>query len=159
MTTLAHPYDERCTAAVTQTSSAAPTYPVGRYGHRRDPGYQRRRRWLTYALAAVMIVAGVGVAFKLYRQYAQAPYQVRVISVTNLTDTAVTVTFEVQKPAGQPAVCTVLGHTRDGEQVGAGEVAVPAGGPDDTTEQVTYTLATTKRPVTAEVPGCGPVGN
>ena len=157
MSTLAHPYDERCIAAVMQTSSTAPAYPVGRYGRRRDPGYQRRRRWLTYALAGIMIVAGVGIALKLYRQYDQAPYQVRVISVTNLTDTGVTVTFEVQKPAGTAAVCTVLGHTRDGEQVGAGEVTVPAGGPGDTTEQVTYTLTTTKRPVTAEVPGCGPV--
>jgi hypothetical protein len=113
---------------------------------------------MTYALAGVMVLAGVAIAIKLYRQYAQAPYQVRVISVTNLTDTAVTVTFEVTKPAGEPAACTVLGHTRDGEQVGQGEVTVPAGAPTNTTVEITYTLTTTKRPVTAEVPGCGPVG-
>jgi hypothetical protein len=156
MSTLAHPYDERCAAAVTQTPSPSPVFPPGRYGRRRDPALKRRRRWVRYALATLVVVGGVGIAIKLYQQYAEAPYQVRIISVTNLTDTHVTVLFEVRKPAGEKALCTVLGHTRDGEQVGIGEVEVPGGAPDETTRQVTYTLVTTKRPVTAEVPGCGP---
>jgi Domain of unknown function (DUF4307) len=156
MTTLAHPYDGRFAAAVTQSPSPSPVFPPGRYGRRRDPALRRRRRWVSYALATLVMIGGVGIAIKLYQQYAEAPYQVRIISVTNLTDTQVTVLFEVHKPAGLKAVCTVLGHTRDGEQVGIGEVEVPAGTPDETTTQVTYTLATTKRPVTAEVPGCGP---
>jgi hypothetical protein len=164
MTTLAHAYDERCAAAVTQTSPLpAPSppvgtgvWPAGRYGRRRDPVRQRRRRWISYVLATVVIVAGLGIAWKLYQQYEQAPYQVRVISVSNLTDTGFTVVFEVTKPAGAPAVCTVEGHTRDGEEVGSAEVPVPAGAPDETSTQVKYTLTTTKRPVTAEVPGCGP---
>jgi hypothetical protein len=144
-------------AAVIQTQGPPPAFPPGRYGRRRDPARQRRRRWVTSALAVLVVAAGVLIAVKLYRQYTLAPFQVRIISVTNLTDTAVTVTFEVRKPAGQPAVCTVLGHTREGEQVGRSEVPVPAGQPGDTTARITYTLATTKRPVTAEVPGCGPV--
>jgi hypothetical protein len=156
MTTLAHAYDERCAAAVTQTSSIDPVFPAGRYGRRRDPVLRRRRRWIGYALGLLVMIAGVGIATKLYQQYAQAPYQVRIISVTNLTDSQVTVLFEVTKPAGQPALCTVLGHTRDGEQVGSAEVVVPAGDPAETSTRITYTLATTKRPVTAEVPGCGP---
>lgn len=131
-------------------------FPPGRYGRRRDPVRQRRRRWITYALAVAVVVAGVGIAVKLYRQYGQAPYQVRTISVTDLTDNAVTVTFEVRKPAGQPASCTVLGHTRDGVEVGRATVEVPAGAAGETTARVTYTLRTTGRPVTAEVPGCGP---
>ncbi len=141
---------------MTQTPETGPVFPPGRYGHRRDPARQRRRRWMTYLFAAIMVAAGVGISVMLYRQYAQAPYQVRVISVTDLTDTAVTVTFEVTKPAGQPAICTVLGHTRDGEQDGLGEVDVPAGAPSETVTRLTYTLITTKRPVTAELPGCGP---
>jgi hypothetical protein len=133
-----------------------PVFPPGRYGRRRDPARQRRRRLLSFVLAGLVVVGGVGIAVKLYQQYAQAPYQVRVISVTNLTDTQVTVLFEVRKPAGHKTLCTVLGHTRDGEQVGIAEVEVPAGAPDETITQVTYTLVTTERPVTAEVPGCGP---
>jgi hypothetical protein len=177
MTTLTHAYDERRTAAVTHTSpvpapspeaskaSPAPEasdasfpaeFPAGRYGRRRDPVRQRRRRWVSYALAGLVVIAGAGIALKLYQQYTLAPYQVQVLNVTNLTDTQVTVLFEVSKPAGQPALCTVQGHTREGEEVGKAEVPVPAGSPDETTTQVTYTLVTTKRPVTAEVPGCGP---
>jgi uncharacterized protein DUF4307 len=134
-----------------------PVFPPGRYGHRRDPARQRRRRWVVYALATVVVAGCLAIAWKLYQQYAQAPYQVRVISVTDLTDTRVTVTFEVTKPAGLPAQCTVLGHTRAGLEVGRAEVVVAAGTPDQTTARVTYTLVTTGRPVTAEVPGCGPV--
>jgi hypothetical protein len=107
-------------------------------------------------VAALVVLAGVAVAVKLYRQYAQAPYEASVLSVTALTDTGVTVTFEVRKPAGQPARCTVLAHSRSGEEVGRAEITVPAGPPDQTTARVTYRLTTTKRPVTGEVPGCGP---
>jgi hypothetical protein len=132
-------------------------FPPGRYGRRRDPD-RRRGRWAAYLLAGLVIVAGTAIALKLYRQYAQPPYQVHLISVTGLADNQVTVTFEVRKPPGRPALCTVLAHTRNGEEVGNAEVRVPAGAPDETTARITYTLKTTKRPVTGEVPGCGPAG-
>jgi Domain of unknown function (DUF4307) len=109
-----------------------------------------------YALAALVVLAGTAIAVKLFRQYTLAPYQARVISVTNLTDHQVRVTFEVSKPAGEPALCTLLAHTRDGEEVGKAEVRVPPGARDETRTRITYTLATTKRPVTGEVSGCGP---
>jgi len=129
------------------------TFPPGRYGRRRDP---HRRRWLAWVLAIVVAAAGLGVAVKLYSQYADAPYQVRIVRVTDLSDDRVTVTFEVRLPAGASAKCTVLAHTRDGEEVGRAEVTVPPAVPGQRTAVVTYTLATSKRPVTGEVPGCGP---
>jgi hypothetical protein len=135
-------------------TSAAPVFPPGRYGRRRDPARQRRRTWVTWALAGVVVLAGIGIAVKLFRQYTLAPYQVRVVRVTDLNDTGVTVTFEVNKPAGQGAECTVQAHTRDGREVGKAVVAVPATAPD--VSQITYRLATSQRPVTGEVPGCGP---
>ncbi len=142
---------------MTQTPDAAPVFPAGRYGRRRDPARQRRRRWVAYLLAAAVFVAGAAIAVKLYRQYADPPYEVRIISVTSVTDTAVTVTFEVRVPAGRGASCTILAHTRDGEEVGRAAIEVPAGGPQASTRRVTYTLKTSKRPVTGEVPGCGPL--
>jgi hypothetical protein len=131
-------------------------FPPGRYGRRRDPVRLRRRRWLMYLLAGVVVAAGVAIAVKLYRQYAQAPYQVSVVGVRDISDHGVTVTFDVTMPAGQGATCTVRGHTRDGELVGEAQVDVPPGGAGQTTTRVTYSLVTTKRPVTGEVPGCGP---
>jgi hypothetical protein len=128
-------------------------FPPGRYGRRREP---RRRRWLVWLLGIGVAAVGIGIAVKLYQQYADAPYQARVVRVTDLSDHQVTVTFEVRLPAGAGARCTVLAHTRDGEEVGRAEVTVAPAAPGQPTAVVTYTLATSKRPVTGEVPGCGP---
>ena len=129
----------------------ATEFPPGRYGRRRDPAFRRRRRVLGAGLLALVVVASSAVAVKLYRQYAEAPYQVRVVNITGVTDTGVTVTFEVRKPPDAGAVCTVLARGRGGVEVGHARVNVPAG-----TTRVTYTLTTVKPPVTADVPGCGP---
>ena len=56
-------------------ADVTPTLPPGRYGRRREPA-RARRRWVTAALALMVVVAGLAITVKLYRQYAQAPYQV-----------------------------------------------------------------------------------
>jgi hypothetical protein len=138
------------------TPPPSPVFPAGRYGHRRDPVALRRRRLVGFALGALTVLVGVVIAVKLYQQYAAAPYQVSNQSTSDLSDTSFTVHFTVSHPAGKGARCTVVGHTRDGREVGRGEVEVPAAGPSDTSTQVTYTLHTTARAVIGEVPGCGP---
>jgi hypothetical protein len=131
-------------------------FPPGRYGRRRDPAYQRRRRWVAWVAGGLVVALGLAIAVKLYRQYAQPPYEVMNLNVTDLRDDAVTVTFDVRVPAGEGASCTVQGHTRDGLRVGWQRIDVPPGNADQTVLRVTYTLATTARPMTGEVPGCGP---
>jgi hypothetical protein len=126
-------------------------FPPGRYGRRRDPASRRRRRLLGFVLGALVIVASSAAALKLYRQYAEAPYQVRVVDIPEVTDTTVTVTFEVRKPPDTRAVCTVLAQGRGGVEVGRARVDVPPG-----ITRITYTLTTVKPPVRADVPGCGP---
>ena len=141
---------------MTPTQSSAPVFPPGRYGRRRDPVYQRRRRWVTWIIGALVVALGFLIAVKLYRQYAQAPYEVTIVNVRDISDDGVTVTFDVTVPQGGGATCTVQGHTRDGLLVGRAEVdAVPVDA-GQTTIRVTYTLQTSQRPVTGEVPGCGP---
>jgi uncharacterized protein DUF4307 len=138
------------------TPQPAPVFPAGRYGHRRDPAALRRRRLVGFALGALTVLVATLIAVKLYQQYAAAPYQVSNVTTTNLTDTSFTVHFTVSQPAGKPARCTIVGHTRDGLEVGRGEVEVPAAAPSDSSSQVTFTLATTARAVIGEVQGCGP---
>jgi hypothetical protein len=140
---------------MTSTQTAV-TFPEGRYGRRRDPAYQRRRRWLSWVAGGLVVLAGMGVAARLYQQYADPLYAVSNINVTDLTDTGVTVDFDVRVPAGEGASCTVQGHTRFGQLVGDATVDVPPAGAGVTSIHVTYSLATTERPVTGEVPGCGP---
>jgi hypothetical protein len=138
------------------TPQSAPVFPPGRYGHRRDPAALRRRRVVAAVFGALTVLVGVGIAVKLYQQYAAAPYQVSNVTTTNLTDTSFTVRFTVSHPAGKPARCTVAGHTRDGVEVGRGDVEVPPNGSSDTSTEITYTLPTTAKAVIGEVQGCGP---
>ncbi len=138
------------------TAQPAVFFPEGRYGRRRDPARQRRRRWLTWLAGALVVVAGLAIAVKLYRQYAEPPYEVTNLNVTDISDAGVTVDFDVRVPAGEGATCTVQGHTRDGMPVGRAEVDVPPGGSGTTMIHVRYSLVTSARPMTGEVPGCGP---
>ena len=127
-----------------------PTFPAGRYGRRREP--RPRRRWLTVVLAVIAAVAGVGLSVRLYQQYGQPDYIPTVTRFYDITDEGVTVEFDVRKPADESATCRVRARARSGEEVGLAEVDVATGSPVRTT----YRLATSKKPVTVEVPACGP---
>jgi hypothetical protein len=138
------------------TGQPALVFPPGRYGRRRDPAAARRRRWLTWVAGGLVALLTLLIAVKLYRQYADPDYAVTIVSVGDISDHGVTVTFDVRVPAGEGATCTVEGHTRDGRLVGRATVDVPPGGPGQRSVRVTYTLATDEAPVTGEVRGCGP---
>ncbi|MFI5914645.1 DUF4307 domain-containing protein [Dactylosporangium sp. NPDC051541] len=126
-------------------------YPPGRYGRRREP--QPRRRVLTIVLAAVVAVAGLAIAWQLYTQYGPQDYEPQVQRFYNVTDDGITVDFVVRKAADQRATCSVRARSAAGEEVGLAQVDVP----DGAEAYVTYRLATSDRPVTVEVPACGPV--
>jgi hypothetical protein len=128
-----------------------PTFPAGRYGRRRAP--RVRRRWPTVLLAGVVAAAGVGLSVRLYQQYGQPDYIPTVTRFYDMTDDGVTVEFVVRKPSDDPATCRVRARARNGEEVGRAEVDVERG----SQVRMTYRLATSKRPVTVEVPACGPL--
>ena len=126
-------------------------YPPGRYGRRREP--QPRRRWLVFVLAALVGVAGLAVAWQLYRQYGPQEYEPQVQRFYGIADDGITVEFVVRKDADKRATCSVRARSSRGEEVGLAQVDVPEGAET----LVTYRLATSDRPVTVEVPGCGPL--
>ena len=132
-------------------------FPPGRYGRRRDP---QRRRWAPVVIGIVVLLGGLAVSVKLYRQYGAAPYQVRVVSVSEFTDASVTLVFEVHPPAGSDAVCAVRARNRAGAEVGRDEVTVRGPAPDGANGWIrtTYTLVTSGRGFVAEVQRCRPVG-
>jgi hypothetical protein len=129
---------------------ATAKYPPGRYGRRREP--QPRRRWLVFTLAAIVAAAGLAVAWQLYVQYGPQEYEPQVQRFYNVTDDGITVDFVVRKDADQRATCSVRARSASGEEVGLAQVDVPEG----SEAFVTYRLATSDRPVTVEVPACGP---
>jgi predicted secreted protein len=130
------------------TSPDDPAFPPGRYGRRRRPG--RRRPVLVGLLAVLVVVAMTAIAVRLYRQYGQPEFAPRLLAVPETADDRVTVRFEVRKRGDDPAVCRVRARARNGEEVGAADVAVPAG----RRVVVTSTVSTRARAFAADVPRC-----
>jgi hypothetical protein len=142
-------------ATTESPETTEPRFPAGRYGRRREP--RTSRRWILVVLVIAVIAAGLAVSVQLYRQYGDPPYQPKVLSFHPAKD-RVTIEFEVYKPRGQAATCIVRARAANGEEVGRAEVPVPAGDPDAESVTVTYTLATSREPVTGEVVGCARAG-
>jgi uncharacterized protein DUF4307 len=134
-----------------ETHTTSTRYPPGRYGRRREP--QPRRRWLVFTLAGVVALAGLAIAWQLYAQYGPQEYEPQVQRFYNVSDDGITVDFVVRKEADKRATCSVRARSASGEEVGLAQVDVPTG--DEAF--VTYRLATSDRPVTVEVPACGPL--
>jgi hypothetical protein len=132
---------------VTEIDTPAPTFPAGRYGKRREPRRNTRGRVLLLAVAGSLV--GLLLAVVLYQRYGAPDYRPQVVNFQTAGD-HVTMRFQVHKPSGDPVTCHVRARNRDGIEVGAADVAVPAG----KTVTVTYTLATSGPPVSAEVPAC-----
>jgi hypothetical protein len=126
-------------------------FPPGRYGRRREP---RRRAWLTRSVL-VLVIALLGViAVKLYVDYGKTDFTPTVLGYSNITSSSITVRFEVDKPSGAPAVCTVQAYAMDGTVIGAAQVPVGSG----RSVTVDYPLATTGRARAADVPTCHAAG-
>jgi hypothetical protein len=134
------------------TSTAAPVFPPGRYGRRRAP--RRTRRWMVVGIALVAVAVGLAVAFRLHQQYGEGPYDAELVRYTDVTDRQVVIQFRVTLPAGKAATCAVRARNRAGLEVGRAAVRVPPSG--DRHPLITYRLATTERPVSGEIQGCGP---
>jgi hypothetical protein len=125
-------------------------FPPDRYGRRRET--RRRPRWVLPVLVLVVAVAMSLVAVKLYLEYGNDEFTPTVLASNQVTDDSITVTFQVAKPDGAPATCTVQAFAYDQTQVGEAQVAVPAG--RDVT--VKYVLKTTSRAYVGEVNTCQP---
>src|SRR2546430_8110967 len=133
------------TRAVTEIDTSAPIFPAGRYGKRREP--RRNTRGLVLLLAAAGALVGLLLAVVLYQRYGTPDYRPQVVNFQTAGD-HVTMRFEVHKPSGDPVTCHVRARNRDGAEVGAADVAVPAG----KTVAPTDTLATSGPPVSAGGP-------
>lgn len=129
--------------------AGGPVFPPGRYGRRRSE--RRRPRWVGWLPVVLGALLGLTVAVVTFQRYGNPQYRQAVVAF-ELADDHVTVKFEVHKPADRTAVCRVRARSSSGEEVGAADVTVPVGA----SVTMTYTLPTRDRPVSAEVPRCGP---
>jgi hypothetical protein len=107
-------------------------------------------------IGIVVLLGGLAVSVKLYRQYGVPQYQLRTVSVSEFTDTTVTIVFDVRPSNGSDAVCVVRARNRAGAEVGRADVPVrgPAAPAADGWIRTTYTLVTTGPSFVAEPLRC-----
>jgi hypothetical protein len=123
--------------------------PAGRYGSR-----ERRRapRWVYWSLLSVFVAAGLVVAYVAYVNLGDGPITTEAASYSVVDDGSIKFGFTVTRDDPSKAVdCVVRARAADGDEAGAREVYVPAGGAQRTVNTVVHT---SKRAVIAEVYGC-----
>lgn len=79
-----------------------------------------------------------------------------VLAYGDITDSTVTITLEVSRPADMDVVCDVAAVGEGKVDVGAARVDVPAGGDDPAIVRVV--IETASPPLGARLLGCQPVG-
>jgi hypothetical protein len=130
------------------TPAPAPVFPPGRYGWRRAP--RRAPRWLPLAVAAAVVLVALWLALHLYRQYVSGSYPADIVKYGAVTDTQVSVTFTVTKPADRKARCRLQATDRSSVEVGYAEVTIGPGKSVTTT----YPVPTKSRAVAVTILGC-----
>jgi hypothetical protein len=130
------------------TQPEAPIFPPGRYGHRREGG--RSPRLVPLVLVGIAALALIWLTLRLYGQYGAHSYQSTVVRYSDVTDSHVTVMFEVRKPVADTALCRLQAKDRYGAESGYAEVKVGTGGRVTTT----YTMATKARAILVDILGC-----
>jgi hypothetical protein len=131
---------------MTATSS---TLLEDRYGTKPRRRVSRRTYWIVTAVA--LVVSG-GVAWVGYTNFGTAPIESQASSFANLPDNQMKLTFDVTRDTPErAAVCIVRTKVFDGSESGRKEVYIqPAKG----TLTVTTVIASSGKPVTADVFGC-----
>ncbi|GAC80569.1 protein of unknown function [Gordonia malaquae] len=121
------------------------TYPV-------EQSSSSKKRWF-YALSALVVVAGVGLAYAGYTQFADPEVSGSATAFEILSSDTVSVQYTVNRSNPDEAVaCVVRARAQDGAEVGRREVLIPAGGE---TQVGAKTEVLTSRPaVIGEVFGC-----
>jgi hypothetical protein len=116
-----------------------------RYGIKQ--GMSRTRKITLAAFGFALLCGVVGVI-----AYNQANPQIQGTVISYSVDgNAITVTFEVDKSAGQAVECTVQAEDIQGNVIGSANVAVPSG---RAKEDMVYTVNSTGTPNTAVVSSC-----
>ena len=118
---------------------------ASRYG---IPDHRSRPLLITIALLAVLFVGWV-----VWAATEQANQDVRWVTVgySDVSDSSITINFDVFKPAGTNVVCTVRALDTFSVEVGRADVPIAA---QESDAHVTYTLKVTSRPTSVDVTNC-----
>ena len=126
--------------------------PASRYGRPSMSAITRRR--IVTALAALVVLAGIGAAAVAYQRYEGTDVEGEPAAFEVLDDRTVSITISVtRKNPEQTVVCIVRARSQDGAETGRREIGV--GPAQAKTIQVTTTVPSFRTPYVGDVYGCG----
>ena len=115
---------------------------------------RRTRRWITFALVGLVVVAGVILAIVAFQRLGTGEVKGELSAYELVDNQTVSVTIGVTRPdPSKPVVCIVRARSLDGSETGRREVLV--GPSDQTVVQVTTEVKSSRPPVIGDVYGCG----
>ncbi|MET8648362.1 MULTISPECIES: DUF4307 domain-containing protein [Nocardia] len=133
---------------------AAAARRADRYGtrDRRDaPGI--RQRWIPATLIAIVLVAGLGIAFLGFQKYGPDDIDAEQLGYTLVDDSTLSIRLKVTRDdPSRPAVCFVRAMDRDGAEVGRREVLITPS--DSGTVELTTIVRSSARPSAGNIYGC-----
>jgi Domain of unknown function (DUF4307) len=126
--------------------------PEARYGRSRLSALSRRR--LVVALAVLVFAAGTAVAVIGYQRLGTSDVSGSLAGYQVIDNETASVTISVTRSdPSRPVDCIVRVRAADGSETGRREVLVPPS--SQATVQVTTTVKSSKRPLMADIYGCG----
>ena len=115
---------------------------------------RRTRRWITFTLVGVVIVAGVILAAVAFQRLGTGEVKGELSAYELIDNQTVSVTIGVTRPdPSTPVVCIVRARSIDGSETGRREILV--GPSDQRVVQVTAEVKSSRPPVIGDVYGCG----
>ena len=126
--------------------------PEARYGRPRLS--RRSRRRVAIALTVLVVAAGIVVAVVGYQRLGTSDVAGSLAGYQLIDDETASVTISVRRSdPSRPVDCIVRVRSKDGSETGRREVLVPPS--ESATVQVTTTVKSFRRPVMADIYGCG----
>lgn len=127
------------------TSGPRATYPA-------EQSASSRRRWF-YALSALVVIAGIGLAAIAYSKFSTADVSGEGNGYDIINSSTVEVLYTVTRSdPSKPAACVVRGRSFDGGETGRREVLIP---PSSSSQLGVRTrVKTSAPPVIGEIFGC-----
>ncbi|WP_454195235.1 DUF4307 domain-containing protein [Nocardia sp. Marseille-Q1738] len=123
--------------------------PADRYGTRPSA----RRRWIVPVLGALVVLAGLGVAYLGYQKYGPDDIEAEQLGYTVVDDSTMTIRLKVTRAdPSRPVVCFVRAMARDGSELGRREVLVEPS--SSGTVELTTTVRASARPVSGSIYAC-----
>ncbi|MCJ0904130.1 DUF4307 domain-containing protein [Rhodococcus sp. ARC_M6] len=111
------------------------------------------RRWLVWALTALVIVVGTGIAFVGYTKFSVKEIETETISYDIADNSTMKIRFTVTRDdSSREAVCVVRARSKDGSETGRREVYVPPS--EYQTLEFNTEIKTSLPPGMADVYGC-----